>query len=69
MMTSVVPVLLMSLATYGGRRLDAAVCLPGLRATVLMVIRMEIRPIKDDDRDALLGVWLRSVRATHAFLS
>lgn len=34
-----------------------------------MVIRMEIRPIKDDDRDALLGVWLRSVRATHAFLS
>jgi putative acetyltransferase len=30
---------------------------------------MEIRPIKDADRDALVGIWLRSVRATHAFLT
>ena len=30
---------------------------------------MEIRPAEPTDREVLLDVWLRSVRATHAFLS
>lgn len=30
---------------------------------------MTIRPSRPSDRDALLDLWLRSVRATHAFLS
>lgn len=30
---------------------------------------MTIRPARPEDRDALLDIWLRSVRATHAFLT
>lgn len=30
---------------------------------------MRIRPARDADRDALLTLWERSVRATHAFLT
>lgn len=30
---------------------------------------MNIRPAKDTDRGVLLAVWLRSVRATHDFVS
>ena len=30
---------------------------------------MEIRAAHPDDRDALLDIWLRSVRATHRFLT
>src|SRR4051812_46891379 len=30
---------------------------------------MQIRPAQPEDRDALLDIWLRSVRATHHFLS
>jgi len=30
---------------------------------------MQIRPAQPEDRDALLGIWLRSVRATHRFLT
>ena len=30
---------------------------------------MQIRPAQFDDRDALLNIWLRSVRATHLFLA
>lgn len=30
---------------------------------------MTIRPARTDDREALVDLWLRSVRATHAFLS
>jgi len=30
---------------------------------------MSIRPAREDDRDILLDVWLRSVRASHRFLT
>ena len=30
---------------------------------------MQIRPAHFEDRDALLDIWLRSVRATHRFLT
>jgi putative acetyltransferase len=30
---------------------------------------MQIRRATSDDRDALFDVWLRSVRATHTFVS
>lgn len=33
-----------------------------------MVVDMRARPARPDDRDHLLGVWERSVRATHHFL-
>jgi putative acetyltransferase len=33
-----------------------------------MVVDMHARPARPEDRDHLLGVWERSVRATHHFL-
>jgi putative acetyltransferase len=30
---------------------------------------MQIRPAQSEDRDALLDIWLRSVRVTHRFLA
>ena len=34
-----------------------------------MITKYLIRSATPDDREPLLGLWLRSVRATHAFLS